>query len=231
MVLDYEGTLFNARDAAERLGVSATRVRSLAENGSLKTVRYGRNLFVTETSVERYAGLDRRRGRLFSPRIAFAALYMISGKNVDWLTSAERCRLRKRLRGVDSSRLITLCCKRAEVHDYWCHGSRMDRVRERIRLSSASGDICRTFNLMYTENLEGYVPRDQLADVIAEGRLIEKESYHPSIRLHVLDINLPDSGDMPVGVCAADLAVSLDIREKYAGIEKLDSLLRRFREL
>lgn len=230
MVLDYEGTLLNARDAAERLGVSATRVRSLAENGSLKTVRYGRNIYMTETSVERYAGLERKQGRLFSPRIAFAALYMVSGKDAGWLMPAERYRLRKRLRGMDSSMLISLCRKRAEVHDYWCRGSRMNRVRELIRLSSASGDLCRMFDLVSTENLEGYVHRERLGEIISEGRLIEEESYRPSLRLHVFDMKLPDSGDMPVGVCAADLAVSLDIREKYAGIEKLDSLLRRFRE-
>lgn len=86
------------------------------------------------------------------------------------------------------------------------------------------------FDLVSTENLEGYVHRERLGEIISEGRLIEEESYRPSLRLHVFDMKLPDSGDMPVGVCAADLAVSLDIREKYAGIEKLDSLLRRFRE-
>lgn len=229
MVLDYEGTLLNTRDAAERLGVSASRVRSLAKNGCLKTVRYGRNIYMTETSVERYAGLNRKQGRLFSPRIAFAALYLISDREADWLTASERYRLRKLLAGLDASRLMTLCDRRAEVRDYWCMDVRLRQVAGRIRLSAASGDIAHEFGLVETGNVEGYVTRDIADGLVSDNRLVE-DSNPTNVRLHIIDGWMAeDTGDMPVGVCAADLASSNDIREKYAGLEKLENLLNGFK--
>ena len=71
--------LLSTKEASERLDVSARRVRELAAKGTLESVGDGSRLYVTEESVRRFQSRIRRPGRLFSPRIAFAALYVLSG--------------------------------------------------------------------------------------------------------------------------------------------------------
>lgn len=55
-------------------------MRELAAKGTLESVGDGSRLYVTEESVRRFQSRIRRPGRLFSPRIAFAALICAIGR-------------------------------------------------------------------------------------------------------------------------------------------------------
>jgi len=83
--------------AAERLGVNASRVRSLLASGRLAGRRVGSLWLVDDFDLERrrvaVAGM---RGRPLSARVAWASAALLDGLDAGWLTSAERSRLRSR---------------------------------------------------------------------------------------------------------------------------------------
>lgn len=156
--------LLSTKEASERLDVSVRRVRELAAKGTLESVGDGSRLYVTEESVRRFQSRIRRPGRLFSPRIAFAALYVLSSEEPGWLKAAEKYRLKRKLCMMDAPRLLELCSRRASTHDFWCRDSRLNRVSQSIRISSATGGLAEKFDLTESPNVEGYIPEEVLPD-------------------------------------------------------------------
>ncbi|WP_146194679.1 helix-turn-helix domain-containing protein [Bifidobacterium callitrichidarum] len=229
MAIDYGDTLLNTAEAAKSLGMTASRVRKLVETGVLTGFKNGGTLLVTAKSVRRCQQRERKSGRPFSPKMAFAALYMISGKDVTWLTSKERYRLKTRLRKIDVESLLSACSRRAETREYWCLESRFDTVSDFIRISSATGSLADKFELVRVNDLEGYISRKSLEELSSKVRLREGVSQ-TNIRLRVTTDAIPGEGDsMPLAVCAADLSESGQVREHYAGMEKLNDLLEEYK--
>lgn len=222
--------LLSTKEASERLDVSARRVRELAAKGTLESVGDDSRLYVTEESVRRFQSRIRRPGRLFSPRIAFAALYVLSGEEPGWLKAAEKYRLKRKLCMMDVPRLLELCSRRASTHDFWCRDSRLNRVSQSIRISSATGGLAEKFDLTESPNVEGYIPEEVLPDLITWAKL--RSDFRPTnVRLHVTSFTPPGEGHMPIGVCAADLAESVDVRERSAGERMIGRLLERFKQV
>ncbi len=52
-----------AKQAAERLGVSTTRMRQLIFEGTIKAEKAGRDNFIPESEVKRLESLERKTGR------------------------------------------------------------------------------------------------------------------------------------------------------------------------
>lgn len=230
MVIENKGAILSTKEVSERLGISTRRARELATQGTLESVGDGVRLYVTEESVRRFQSHSRRPGRLFSPRIAFAALYMLSGEEPVWLKAAEKYRLRKNLSTMDVPRLSNLCAKRAMIRDFWCRDSRLIRVSQSIRVSAATGSLAEDFDLTESLNVEGYISEGSLQDLITRAKL--RSDFRPTnVRLHVTLFMPPGEGHMPIGVCAADLAESLDVRERSAGERMIGRLLEQFKQV
>lgn len=70
----------------------------MVNQGLLDTLPGSTNLMITADSLEREAQTPRRTGRAWSPRIAWAALDLLSGGSAQWLLPAERYRLRQSLK-------------------------------------------------------------------------------------------------------------------------------------
>ena len=222
-------TLLTTTEAAQTLGVSRQRVMELAGDGTLVNIRSGNAGYFTRSSIRAYERTGRTSGRPYSERIAFAALYMISGAEVPWLSAPEKSRLTRRLLVQNAAELIDHCRNRARTIDYWCRDSRIDTLTGLIRISSATGGLARTFDLTETNRIEGYLASDSIEDVIRQARL--RGDFHPhNVRLHMASFMPPGAGPMPLGVCAADLAESADEREYAAGLGKIGLLLDRFKE-
>lgn len=87
-------------EAGERLGITQASVRQLVGCGQLTVVgKAGRALLLNRSSVERRAAAGSRRGRAWTPKVAWAALTMLSGGNLSWISPSEKSRLKSRLRG------------------------------------------------------------------------------------------------------------------------------------
>lgn len=221
-------TLLTCHEAARRLGVSERRVNMLRESGDLASLSIeGLSLF-TEESVHRQARWQGKAGRPYSPDMAFAALYLISGLDVPWISRQQRYRLGKYLGQVNAEDLVRLTRRRAAIHEFWCRDSLIGKVERLVRVSAATGDLAVLFQLTPTVVVEGYVASDQLDDVIRQCRLRQGDAPIRA-RLRAAG-NLPDGeGPMPLGVCAADLAESGDPRERRAGLETLERLIHDYR--
>ena len=222
-------TLLTTTEAARTLGVSRQRVMELACNGTLTIIHSGSTCYFTRSTVLGYKRTRRAPGRPYSERIAFAALYMISGMDALWLSASEKSRLRRRLLSLDATGLLDHCRNRARTIDYWCRDSRIDTLTSLIRISSATGGLAKAFDLTETSRIEGYITADKLTDAVKLARL--REGFHPhNIRLHVASFMPPGVGPMPLGVCTADLAESTDEREHAAGLRRTGLLLDRFKQ-
>lgn len=217
-------TLLTRAEAARRLGVSERRVSALCAAGRLESFSAGNGALVTEDSVRRQAQWQGAGGRPYSPNMAFAALYVLSGLDASWLGRQQRYRLKGYLRQVDVENLTRLVRRRATMVDYWCRDSNLGKVADFIRPSAATGTLADLFRLTATDVVEGYVTADALDDVVRQCRL--KQNVTPiRVRLRVSDGLPVGEGPMPLGVCAADLAESDDPREHRAGLETLQQLI------
>ena len=99
--------------AAERLGVGPEQVRRLIRAGKLAAHRVGRTLVLDDDAVYGRARLPITAGRALAPRTVWAALWRLSGEDVDWLSAADRSRLVARLRGYNAERLFAASSDRA----------------------------------------------------------------------------------------------------------------------
>ena len=96
--------LRSTRTAAEHLGVSKRQVNRLAQAGLLVTDRLGDATLVSDRALEA-ARRTTGRGRRWAPHTAEAALELIQSSETTLLGSAERSRLRARIRAADASEL------------------------------------------------------------------------------------------------------------------------------
>ncbi|PJM78570.1 helix-turn-helix domain-containing protein [Bifidobacterium scaligerum] len=224
MVIRTNRTLLTQGEAARQLGVSERRVSALRASGQLESFPVGSGVLLTEDSVRRQARWQGAGGRPYSPSMAFAALYMLSGFVTPWLSRQQRYRLRGYLRGVNAENLVRLTRRSAATVEYWCRDSNLNKVEEIIRPSAATGELADSFQLTVTDTVEGYVNADNLIDVVRQCRL--KQGAIPiRVRLHITDGLPAGEGSMPLAVCAADLAESDDPRERRAGLETLQRLI------
>lgn len=217
-------TLLTRREAALRLGVSERRVSALCAAGQLESFSAGNGILITEDSVHHQARRQGVGGRPYSPGMAFAALYMLSGLDVPWLGRQQRYRLKGYLRQMDAENLTRLTRRRATMVEYWCRESNLAKVKALIRPSAATGILSGMFQLTVTDVVEGYIAADALDDAVRQCRL--KQGTTPvRVRLHVADSLPAGERTMSLGVCAADLAESNDPRERRAGLETLQQLI------
>lgn len=219
-----EGALLTISEASERLGVSKRRIYALRDADVLNAPNSSRLGLVTLSSVVRYQRLrDESGGRPFSPRMAFGVLYLLSGLFPFWLNSQERYRARGQALTRNPESLVSACRKRAVTESFWCCDSLLHEVEARLCLSGASGTLSKHFSLTESSLVEGYVSVDHVEQIKRDYRLESSISVE-KVRIHTASFLPQDSGVMPVAVCAADLAVSVDPRERDAGIRVLKDL-------
>lgn len=120
------------RQAAERLGVTQSRVRALISTRMLTARRLGSQWVVECSSVERQAELmsASANSRAMSPRIAWAAAAMTDRQSTTWLASSERSRLRRRLTAARTGEMWQrwLACRATDVKRYRVAESDLEAV-------------------------------------------------------------------------------------------------------
>jgi len=221
----YVMSLLAVSEAAERLGVSTRQVQHLVARGELRLLARG---VVDETSVERLLAV--RRGshtRAWAESTAWAAVALLSGREAGWLGESQRSRLRGRLRGLGAEELVERARGRASVSRYVAHRSAGERLRgELVDTSSAAARL----GLAATNAIDGYLAATDLEAVVSRHGLIRDDTGSVTLRATSVDLgvvrDLVSAGDV---LAALDLAESLDLRERRAGIDALDRALGAFR--
>jgi hypothetical protein len=218
-------SLLGVSAAAERLGVSARQVQHLVARGDLRQVARG---VVDETSVERLLAV---RGdsheRAWSEATAWGAVALLAGADADWMGARQRTRLRARLRAIAGAGLVERTRGRADVTRYRAHSSAGRYLRDEL---IHSVNVAGRLGLADANNIDGYLAADDVAGVVARHGLIRDDEGRVTLRATTMDLDLvrdlADRGDV---LAALDLAESLDVRERRAGLDALDQALDTFR--
>ena len=156
------------------------------------------------------------------------------------------------MRSITPQDLVNRSKNRTKTMEYWCRKSRLVELSKYLILSAATGNMRSQFQLTQSDKIEGYISSNNLEDLINKFHLKNKEDGADSsiinVRLRAIeDSNVFDfirqnvsshitegtqesstKSLMPIAVCAADLAESLDVREHQAGLNKLSELLNEY---
>lgn len=253
MSIFVNDTLLTRAEAAAKLAVSTQRVSALYSNHLLTTYTFGsRKILISLDSVNRYKQQNSKSGRAYAPSSAFAALFMLSGYKVSWINRQQKYRIEAYLRSISQQELVSRSKNRAKTIEYWCRKSRLSELSNHLILSVATGNMHSQFQLTQTDKIEGYISSTKLEDLINKFHLKNKEDGVDgsiiNVKLRVIeDSKVLDfvsqnvssrinedaqvtsaKSFMPIAVCAADLAESLDVRERQSGLNILSKLITEY---
>jgi hypothetical protein len=211
------------------LGVSPREVRRLAAEGRIQGSHYvGRTLVLDAAEVHRLARAQRRRGRPWSERVAWAALNLLSGREAGWLSAAERTRLMHRLRRVTTEELEHLAMHRASVRRFRGRESALNDLESCIVPTAGSAlddaQLRRLGLAGATEGLDGYAPLSELEILLEKFGLVEDPSGNVTLRGVSVEGAFED-GVTPRAAVFLDLAGSLNTRESAAGLREAGTLI------
>lgn len=217
-------------EASKLLGVSSEAVRKMLKSGRLERSGVaGRTILIDADSVHRMHREGKRSGRLWTQRTAWAALTLLSGGEVSWLSSSELWRLRKRLRDLSAEEIHQLSRNRADVRRYRGGDSAKQQLSKVLAVSGSGALVdpllANSFGLAAgAELVEGYA-KTGFSGKNAR-KLGLREGVGGDILIRELDFVQPlEGGRVPVAAIAVDLMDSLSTRERSAGKAKLDELL------
>lgn len=211
-------------EAAERLGISTRQVQQLVAQGELRQLARG---VVDETSVERLVAV--RGGshkRAWSEETAWGAVALLSGADAGWMGETQRSRLKGRLRRLDAAELVERARERAHVTRYRAHSS---AGRYLLGVLVDTADAARRLGLAETSDIDGYLAAKDVDGLVAGHGLIRDDEGRVTLRATRIDLDVVRDLSKRSDVLAAlDLAESLDVRERRAGLDGLDRALRAF---
>lgn len=216
-------------EAAELLQVSRKEVQRLARSGALATsASFGRAVAVDAVSAQRRLNRRPGRGRPWDPATAWGAIDLLQGGDASWMGTSQRSRLRARLARTDSERFAVMVRNRAVTYRYRASESFLDGVAAGLVLSGVSNLSVADFGLAAGgSTVEGYTDRRGHQDCVREFLLVADQVGN--VILHetpFVDI-VAAGAHAGVAVTAVDLAESLEVRERSAGLGVLQQLLDR----
>lgn len=215
---------------AEQLGVSTEAVRKMLSSGRLVDAgKMGRMRLVDSDSVHRYQRSPRRVGRIWTQGTTWAALSILSGDPVDWLSTSELWRLRKSLANLEAQDISPLARRRAVARRYHAGESTQKLLSRSLALTGGSllvdEAIASNFGLAAgSELLDGYA---RAGFVKERGkRLGLREDSRGNVIIREADfVEAFSDGRVPLAAVAVDLYDSGSSRERSAGLAKLEELL------
>jgi excisionase family DNA binding protein len=229
------GVALRVRVAAERLRVTEQEVRRLIGVRELAATRFGGSgqWQVDAAAVDQRVARRPVKWRPWVPAVAWAAMWLLSGLGVDWLSRGDLARLRRRLAAIDDLDVLVASLRRRAAVEY---GRILPEYVDRV--ASAQG-VVRTgvsataetgADLVSTGAVDLYCAPDQRPSLIARyGVDLSSANSNLTLRTPTGD-GLPvlvDRDVMPPAVVAVDLYESLDPRTHRAGHDVLVRLIEQ----
>lgn len=218
----------SSRDAAARLHVTERQVRNMVKDGQLEVLPGTTHLLITAESLARAAQTPRRTGRPWTPRIAWAAIDLLSGGHAPWLTPAERYRLRQSLKRLTVDEVITTARNRAKPKRFRAAPDAHSVLRHHIVPTggSAMGNRATADRFGLAGNgagTDGYVGPGTSANIAASLGMVPDPQGNVVLREVAFQDALQDGA--PVAAIALDLTEAIASREQSAGRRVLEELL------
>jgi hypothetical protein len=179
-------------EAAERLGVSAQRVRALVQASELVAVRAEGIWLIDADSLAKRRllaelGVAAASARPWSQPITWAAMRALDDDEalLSQLDRKARYRLRRRLDNPDPAQLLSAVRNRARVVRASVHPSRAVGLRDLVVPSGITGTGIHGLGLTGDDAVDGYLSREALAN--ARGALRVRDSDTGAHLLRVVD--------------------------------------------
>ena len=205
-------------EAADRLGVSARRVRERIAAGDLQARRVGRAWVLEEAQLERSG----RLGRPMSPRVAWAFLDLLAGGDGEGVSQPEQSRLRSKraqlfASPIPAALLRSWLSARAGVQRYSAAAADLPALRGDARLVLSGLSDPRS-GMAAANLVEGYVSGQHIDGLVKDYLLSSRGE--PNVILHVPDADRRIARPVPLPLVLADLADHDGPRES-AAVERL----------
>ncbi|PRB66718.1 DNA-binding protein [Arthrobacter sp. MYb213] len=190
----------------------------------------GRTILIDSYSVHQCKNKPHRVGRVWADTTAWAALALLSGESVHWLSSSERWRLRKRLEQLRAEEIHQLARNRARLRRFRGSDSAKRILTKSLVLTGtsllANPEVATSFELATGEGIvEGYA-KPAFIETNAR-KLGLREDPTGDILIRETDfVEAIKNGHVPLAVIALDLQDARSVRERSAGLAKLEDLLR-----
>lgn len=219
----------STEEAAERLHVSRRQVQRLIAAGDLPAQRTAGDAWLVDAlALNALSRARPSRGRPWTAETAWAALWWLSGLDAAWLDARTEARLRERLRHLDAAGLVVACRRRAMTHRYRASDSFIEELRETVVRSGTSAATAADFGLATDDaRVDGYCDPKTHDDLVTRFHLTPDSRGNVALRVvGGAPAGLFDRAAMPTAVIALDLAESLEVRERSAGLRVLEDLPR-----
>lgn len=224
------------KDAAQRLGVSESRIRQLLIAGDLNGRRIGRAWLVDADDVARLQGQQRRPGRPVGPKRAWAIIDILSGGGAPWLSYSERSQVRSYAAGLDEPSADdwrAILRGRSELRPVQAHPAALARAGrfDHVLLAGPAEAVRRGFDLVAAgePRPEIYMPIKEWGHIARS--LALRPSHDANLIIHHPMLVWPFEGRdaVPDAAIAADLLHSAEPRAVRAGQLRLNELLKDLR--
>jgi hypothetical protein len=232
-------------DAARVLGVSIRQVQRFVESGQIANRgTVGRNLLLDSASVHRLAIVGTARGRAWKASTAWTVMALLDARDFPGRTSTERANLshlRHRLRQMKAEELVRMTRRRADITRWRVSDSFASELSKRVLITGESAldssdggaalaQVLQLGTRSWNGHLDGYVSAEQLPDLEREFFLAQDGAGNVTLRITEGPAALADRdyafrAAMPV--VALDLADSIDVRQRAAGLRVLAALMEQ----
>src|SRR5450756_2876489 len=185
-------TAMTTATAAERLGVSQRQVQRLIASGELPAARTAGDAWVVDAAALNALTRTRpERGRPWSPAVAWAALWQLSGLQHDWLDRRSASRLSQRLAELPVDGLLHACRRRAILHRYRVSESFLPMLEDLLVRTGTSAMSADTFGMgPDRSHFDGYCADDALDDLVRRFHLNDDPRGNATIRVTNLLLSL-----------------------------------------
>ncbi|HZL05568.1 MAG TPA: helix-turn-helix domain-containing protein, partial [Coriobacteriia bacterium] len=175
-------------DAAGRLGISQRQVQRLIAAGRLPATRTAGDAWVVDAlTVNAMTRARPDRGRPWSPAAAWAALWRLSGLEVDWLDRQTTNRLIARLESIDAEELLHATRRRAIVRRFRVNVSFVAELRTAVVLSGTSAMTAANFGMEADlATLDGYCDSEALTRMVHDSHLVDDARGNATLRAAAL---------------------------------------------
>lgn len=219
---------YTASQAAKLLGVGRHEVARLVRSGILRARKADSGVLVIDpTSLHAHEVLAQSKGRPWDAQTAWAALLALGGGDVSWLEYHRRRRLLLKLREIGAEELVWMARNRMKTRRYLVSPSLEGDLREALVATGMASGLANDLGLASTMPvLDGYAVGKTPEEMEHDFLLVEDAAGSCTVRFASgLPAPLVDATEMPAPVVAADLAMSVDARERRCGLDYLEGLI------
>lgn len=216
-------------DAAKLLELNPSRVRALAASGDLEATLVGGSWVLPKRAVLGRKKAAFRSGRPYSPSNAWAALFLASGLDPDWISPQTKSRLRKTLRLEGLEAISGLLRKRGDLVRMRSHPGELRHIATdaRVLLTGPSAAAKHGLDLLSGSEIEAYV-NSQDFDELVDGHALKPASElagDSNVAFKVVPASAWHMTEStPVAAVALDLFEAPDTRSQKAGRHLLKNL-------